>query len=53
MTIEQPTFPTPEDELLASQLYQAMRKLVDGEKAGPATEAPDIDEPAEARVTKG
>jgi hypothetical protein len=52
MTIEQPRFPTPEDELLASQLYQAVRKLADGERAVSDTEAPDSNEPAEARVTK-
>jgi hypothetical protein len=52
MTTEQPKFPTLEDELLASQLYQAMRKLADGEKVGPTPDAPDMKKPAEAGVTK-
>ena len=50
--VEQPKFPTLEDELLASQLYQAMRKLADVDKVGPTPDAPDVKKPAEAGVTK-
>ena len=52
MTIDHPTFPTPEAELIASQLYQAMRKLADLAKVGPTRDVPDMKEPAEAGVTE-
>ena len=48
MTIEQPTFPTPEDERRASLLWQTVCELADNDI--PATGAPDVKKPAEAGV---
>lgn len=49
MTIEQPTFPTPEDERRASLLYKAVGELADIGNEIPPAEAQDTGkEPAEA-----
>ena len=48
MTIEQPRFPTPEDERRASLLLQALRDLVDIRNDVPATGAAEAKEPAES-----
>ena len=48
MTIEHPRFPTPEDELRASQMFQALREfLADIHNDIPAKGAMDV-KPAEA-----
>ena len=46
MTIEQPRFPTPEDERRAALMFQALRESVEIDI--PATGAPDVKMPANA-----
>ena len=48
MTIEHPTFPTPEEERHALLLYQALRNLADIDSDVPATVAPAMKKPGEA-----
>ena len=48
MTIEQPKFPTPEDERRASLMYQALRDLVDVKNSVPAPVAAEAKQPAES-----
>ena len=47
MTIEQPRFPTREDERRASLLYKAVRELAETNNI-PGTGAPGTEKPAEA-----
>ena len=46
MSIDHPRFPTPEDERLASLLYEALRALAEIDDAG---SAPGMKKPAEER----
>lgn len=48
MNIEQPKFPTPEDERCASLLWQAMHELVDVHRDVPPAGAPGMKESAKA-----
>jgi hypothetical protein len=48
MTIEQPTFPTPEDERRAALLYKAVSELAEIHNDIPVTAVPGMKKPAEA-----
>jgi len=48
MNVEQPRFPTPEDERCASLLWQAMHELVDVNTDLPPAAAPGMKESAKA-----
>ena len=48
MNIEQPKFPTPEDERCASLLWQAMNELVDVHIDVPPAGAPGMKESSKA-----
>jgi hypothetical protein len=49
MTIEQPRFPTPEEERRAALLYEVLRALADLDKATSwEPDAQDVEEPVEA-----
>ena len=52
MTIEQPTFPTPEDERRASVLWQAVRELADADNDRPTNGAPGAAKPVEAGLSQ-
>jgi hypothetical protein len=48
MNIEQPRFPTPEDERCASLLWQTMHELVDVNIDMPPADAPGMEESTKA-----
>lgn len=48
MNVEQPRFPTPEDERCASLLWQAVHELVEVNTDMPPADAPGMKESAKA-----